>query len=161
MPDEFPDEEETDDEADIEDDDPPQLVGEELNADLFKSAVKSLREAIPNWKMQADLLLGHSVQFVPDFNSLGGRYERIQPFVHFAITGALEAITKVRFDPTFGPGLTEVRRIIVQACPPGEERGVVTLAGPVLTIGVPLDIQQPPSEEIAGAIRAAIRSNAH
>ncbi len=151
--------EEIEDEGDAEDEESPALVGEELNAELFRSAVKSLRQAIPNWKMQADLLLGHPVQFASDFDSLGGRYERVQPFVHFAITGALEAIAKVRFDPAFGTALTVVRRIVVQACPPGEERGVVTLSGSVLTIGVPLDIEKPPSEEIAGAIRAAISSN--
>lgn len=145
-------------EADAEDqqDQGKPLAGEELNAELFRSAIESLREVVPAWRQQADLLLGHPVEFAPNFDSLEGRYERVQPFVHLAIAGALEALVKVRFDPKFGSALTAIQKIAVVACPLGQTQSVANLSDSALSIFVPLNGERPPTDQIANAMRAAI-----
>ena len=148
------DEDAADEESEADDARP--LAGEELNAELFRTAAASLREAIPAWKMQADLLIGHPVEFAPDFDSLEGRYERMQPFVHVAIAGVLEALVKVRFDPTCGSKLTLIQRIVICGLAPEHDSGDVLLNGGTLIVSVPLAGTQPPTEQIAAAMSTAL-----
>lgn len=140
---------------DEEDEEPEPFKGEELNRELFRSAVETLREVAAAWKQQADLLLGHPVEFVADFDSLEGRYDLVQPFVHLAIAGSLDALAKVRFDPAFGAALTAIGKIMIR---PGQPDGpcAVDLYDEALTIRVPLSGQRAPIEEIADRIRAAV-----
>jgi uncharacterized protein YqcC (DUF446 family) len=138
------------------DDTPPPLSAAELNAKLFTSAVASLREVIPSWKMQADLLLGHSVDFVPDFDSLEGRYDWVGPFVNLAIAGTLDALAKVRFDPVYGPGTIGVTAIRIVPIPPGSNRCAAELVDSALTVWISLDGDVRPTRAIADAMCGAI-----
>jgi len=149
-----------DSELSDEDEEPAPLQGQELNRELFRSAVASIREVVPAWKQQVDLLLGHPVEFAADFDSLEGRYDLVQPFVHLAIAGALEAITKVRFDPKFGAALMGVNGILIRPGSPDEASCAVDLREQSLTIRVALTGERPPTEAIADGIRAAVGPSA-
>jgi hypothetical protein len=135
----------------------PFLEGEELNAKLFRDSVQMMIEAaVPGWQLQVELLVGKSVQFVPDFDSLAGRFDRVGPFVQLAVAGTLEALAKLRFDPECGAKLGVIRKIVVRATIRIPKNVQIDLAEGVMYISMSLDEQRPPTEKIAAAIKAAI-----
>ena len=155
-------------EADTEDADAgDQAAGTEAaaagsqNTELFDSAVKSLREVEPMWRQQLEMALGHATEFEVDYDSLGGQFEQVQPFVHQAISGALAAITQIGFNPaTQGPLRERVHGVVVRAGEDGA-RCAAELDDGTLTIRAPLAGDgPPPTEAIAGAIKALLDAQA-
>ncbi|MCX7048426.1 MAG: YqcC family protein [Candidatus Sumerlaeota bacterium] len=127
------------------------------NADLFASAIESLRAMEPIWRQQIELALGHEAELVIDWDSLGGRYERMQPFIHQVIAGALEAIVSVGFSPATQTRLREsVRRVVIGLCEEGKAGGVM-LADTTLVAHMALAPEMPaPRDEIIRAIQALL-----
>ncbi|MFI5377951.1 MAG: YqcC family protein [Tepidisphaerales bacterium] len=130
---------------------------ESQNAALFEGAVKSLREVESVWRGQLEMALGHEAGLVVDYGSLGGRFERVQPFVHQAVSGALQAISQLGFNPATQGRLRErVQQVIITAGADGQECAA-ELADGVLTVKAPLvEGEPPPTEQLAAAIEAEL-----
>lgn len=128
---------------------------------LFASAMESTRGAEPTWREQVKMLFGgRPVALELDWACLQGRYPLIQPFVHRALTGTMEALGMVAFDPAHKSRLETVRRVVVT----GRDEEVapsVALDGGDLTFTVglaPGGDERPPSAELAGLLTDALGS---
>lgn len=139
-------------------------------AELLKEAVTYLRDAESAWRQQAEFALGHAVGLIIDYDSLGGHYDWLQPFVQQAIGGSLGALTGVGFDPQCRDALGAAIQRVQIACAGGEPRpgpaSEVTIDGGLLTMRVPLVVTAPgapaprrpidPTFDIANGIRRAL-----
>lgn len=134
------------------------MTGDERNDQFFAEALSHLRnEAEGFWRQQLELLLGHPVELTVGYESLGGRYELVQPFVHQAVAGTLTALSRLAFDPARGgPLRAAVVRVVIVAGKEGEECDV-TIADGALTSRVPLGPDgSDPTPSIDAAIRHAV-----
>jgi uncharacterized protein YqcC (DUF446 family) len=123
------------------------------NDELFREALTSLRETESAWREQIEFALGHPAALTVDYDSLGGRYELVQPFVHQAVAGTIQALAELGFDPARGEPLRAAVSHVVIA---GDSTDAcdVTIANGVLTARVALDNT---GADAAPAIEAAIR----
>jgi|GEM_PF-3760993 len=126
------------------------------NDELFASAVASFQSAEDAWKMQLDMALGHATSMYVDYDSLNGRYELLQPFIHQALSGALGAVSMVGFDPQWQRLIREVRRVWIRRADDGVPTSA-TVNGDELIMRVNIDQEGPPPVmEVADAIKAAL-----
>lgn len=126
---------------------------EAQNSEPFRDAVARLRQTEADWQLQADLAVGHPTKLVVDFDSLGGRFERVGPFVNGAIAGVLGALCKVGFDPARRSALSAaVWRVTIAAAGEGEALRV-EMKDDALRVQVPVAAGQ---AEATGAIARAI-----
>ncbi len=127
------------------------------NAQLFDSAVQSLREVEPSWRQQLEMALDHPVEFEVDYDSLGGKYELVQPFVQQAIAGTLGAIAQIGFNPSSQGPLREcVHGVVIRAGDDGAGCEVELEDG-MLTVRASLaPSERPPVDAITGAIKAML-----
>lgn len=115
------------------------MTGESRNEPLFDDAVARLRESECYWRDPLEYALGHPTDLVVDYDSLGGRFDLVQPFVHHAVAGALGAIAKVGFDPASREPLgAAVQRVAIAASSAGQDLGV-TIEDGLLTVRWSLD----------------------
>src|SRR5262245_35123893 len=109
-------------------------AAEELNEQLFAKAVKSLKQMEPVWQQQLEMLLGHKAKLELDFDGLGGNYSLVQPFIHQGLTGALEGLGLVAFDPVWRKKLEGVKGMVIAPA----KKGAVSVKGGKLTVKVAL-----------------------
>ncbi len=124
------------------------------DAELFADAVKGLREVEPVWGQQVEMALGHRVELILDYESLGGKYQWIQPLIHQALTGGLGALSRVAFSSPASRERLEVliRRLVIRGSDAGKGC-FAELGDGVLTIGAPLVADGPaPEKELATLI---------
>lgn len=141
-------------ETDAEDE--PAQTDAARNDEAFASAVASFQSAEDAWKMQLDMALGHATSMYVDYDSLNGRYELLQPFIHQALSGALGAVSVVAFDPQWQRLIREVRRVWIRRADDGVPTSA-TVNGDELIMRVNIDQEGPPPVmEVADAIKAAL-----
>lgn len=87
----------------------------DLNAQKFAAALASFKEIEPMWRQQLEIVARHPIELALDYASLHGRYERVQPYIHNAVSGAIEAIAHLAFDPVAGPKLANVRKVTISS----------------------------------------------
>lgn len=93
------------------------------NEELFASAVASLKSAEPAWHGQLAMAFGNRpVELHIDWDSLGGRFDNVQPFVHRVIAGVLDAMATVAFTEPKAD-LSFVRRVEIAGTYDYGERG--------------------------------------
>lgn len=134
----------------------PDPAAQARNAELFSSAVESLRQTEGDWRLQLKLVLGHEVELVMDYDSLGGRFELIQPFIHGALSDVMAAIVQLRFAPlTAGPLAATVNRLVISAAEPdGPCR--IRLGNGTLTLQLPLTDGGAGGEALASYIKTLL-----
>ncbi len=98
------------------------------NDTLFNDAVVGIEAAVPSWRMQIEMALGHPTPLVIDWASLDGRYNLVQGMVHVGVVQSLGAICEVGFDPltkqTLGEMVQSVRIVHVEGVAPGYRVGM-------------------------------------
>ncbi len=136
----------------------PDPAAKAHNAELFTSAVASMRETEGEWRLQLKLVLGHETELVMDYDSLGGCYERIRPFIHHALGDAMAAIVQLRFAPQVGGLLVAaVNRLVISAAGQGEPCRAM-LADGTLALQLPLVDGGLGGEVLANIIRPLLMS---
>ena len=111
------------------------------NAENLRAAIEHLAGAHETWHQQAALAVGRPVEFVVDYESLGGRFELLQPLIHRSLSDGLGALASIGFGETGGAKLrlrAVVRKVVIRA-PRRGDRGPVTLLNGELAIHPRLD----------------------
>ena len=129
-------------------------AGERLNDENFRLAAESLRENESVWASQLEMMLGRPVQVRLDFDSLGGRYERVRPFIHQGVTGVLEAFGRLFVDRArWEPFLGSIRNVSIAAAAGAECKAMMN--GETLAVHVPLVIEdvRAPTHQVVNAFR--------
>ncbi len=131
-----------------------------LNDENFRSAVTSLKPNEPTWAMQLQMVFQRPIALILNFDSLGGKYELIQPFIHQGLTGTLEALTQIAFDPAC-KALAEVLREVHISGVAADRPVILRLAEGALAVAVPLQAgdARPPTPAILTALRALATQN--
>jgi hypothetical protein len=99
------------------------------------------------------MVFQHPVTLRLDFDSLEGRFERIQPFIHQGLTAAVEALTHLAFEPKFKPKVAEIQEVVVAGLDGSAGPDVAFDAG-VLTVGVPIKLgdHRAPTKEVKASL---------
>ena len=103
----------------------------------FNEAIRHIEATKIHWVAQLELVLRHPVQLWLDVHSLHGVYSMVRPFVHQAISGTLQAVSALAFDPQWRDKITPVTVVHVTRCPPGKETSA-TLKNGILTVSFKL-----------------------
>ncbi|HEY4329413.1 MAG TPA: hypothetical protein VGN88_06735, partial [Phycisphaerae bacterium] len=127
------------DDTDDEDDQPqpsPEEAARQLNDTNFRTAAVSLKQNEPIWATQLELVFKHPTSLSLDFDSLNGTYDLVQPFIHQALTGSVEALTKIAFDPECEKLVQSIHAVIIRQ----GNLCQATLTAGTLTLHIPLKI---------------------
>lgn len=121
--------------------DAPQNPDAARDAENLRVAIEHLAGTHETWHRQAALAVGRPIEFVVDYESLGGRYDLLRPLIHRSLTDGLGALAAIGFGEASNAKLrlrAVVRKVVIRA-PRRGDHGMVTLLNGELAIHPRLD----------------------